>query len=97
MSKKQVKFLRSMCHDLKPVVTLGQKGLSDAVLNELEITLDHHELVKVKLSLDDRELRKELIEKICEHSGAEVVQTIGKTVSVFRRNHEKPVISLPNA
>jgi len=95
LSKKQIKFLRGMCHDLKPVVMLGQKGLTDAVLNELEIALDHHELVKIKLSVDDRDARKQLAEEICQRCQAEVVQTIGKTVSIYRPNPEKPVIQLP--
>lgn len=84
-----------MCHDLKPVVMLGQKGLTDAVLDELEIALDHHELVKIKLSVDDRETRKQLTEGLCHRSHAELVQAIGKTVSVYRPNQEKPVINLP--
>jgi RNA-binding protein len=95
LSKNQLKFLRGLCHDLKPVVMLGQKGLTDAVLNELDIALDHHELVKIKLSVDDRDARKQLIEEICNRCQAEVVQTIGKTVSIYRLNAEKPVIGLP--
>jgi RNA-binding protein len=84
-----------MCHDLKPVVMLGQKGLSDAVLNELEIALDHHELVKVKLSVDDRDARKQLTDDICRHCQAELVQAIGKTISIYRLNPEKAIIALP--
>jgi RNA-binding protein len=95
LSKNQIKFLRSKCHDLKPVVMLGQKGLTDAVLNELDIALDHHELVKVKLSVDDRDARKQLTEEICQRCRAEIVQSIGKTVSIYRKNTEKPVIALP--
>ena len=95
LSKNQIKFLRGKCHDLKPVVMLGQKGLTDAVLNELDLALDHHELVKIKISVDDREARKQLADEICQHCQAEVVQTIGKTVSIYRPNPEKPVIHLP--
>jgi RNA-binding protein len=95
LSKNQIKFLRGMCHDLKPVVMLGQKGLSDAVLNELEIALDHHELVKVKLSVDDRDARKQLTDDICRHCQAELVQAIGKTISIYRLNPEKAIIALP--
>ena len=96
LSKYQIKFLRSKSHDLKPVVMLGQKGLTDAFLNELDIALDHHELVKIKLSVDDRDARKQLINQICTHCQAEMVQAIGKTVSVYRANIENPVIHLPN-
>ena len=95
LSKNQLKFLRGLCHDLKPVVMLGQKGLTDAVLNELDIALDHHELVKIKLSVDDRDARKQLTEEICQRCQAESVQSIGKTVSIYRKNTDKPVIHLP--
>lgn len=95
LSRPQLKFLRAKCHDLKPVILMGQRGLTAAVLNELDIALTHHELVKIKLSVDDRDLRRQLIGEISEQSNAEVVQSIGKTVSVFRRNAKKPVIELP--
>ena len=95
LSKNQIKFLRSKCHDLKPVVMVGQKGLTEAVLNELDMALDHHELVKIRLAMDDRELRSLSVDQICQQSEAELVQTIGKTVSVYRPNKDKPVIQLP--
>ena len=95
LSKNQIKFLRTLCHELKPVIRLGQKGLTTEVLSELEIALDHHELVKIKLGVDDKEQRKALIEGICEKSASEKVQSIGKTASVYRQNKNEPVIELP--
>ena len=95
LSKKQIKFLRAKCHDLKAVIMLGQKGLTDEVLNELDIALTHHELVKIKLSVDDRDLRKQLIAKICQKSQSEEVQSIGKTLTVYRVNPDKAIIELP--
>jgi RNA-binding protein len=95
LTKNQIKFLRGLCHSLNPVVMIGQKGLTDEVLSELEIALNHHELVKIKIAIDDREARKELVNSICEQSQSESVQVIGKTVSVYRQNEEKPVIALP--
>ena len=95
LTKNQTKFLRGKCHALKPVVSLGQKGITQALLDELDIALNHHELVKIKLAVDDRELRAALIAELCEKSGAESVQVIGKTVSLYRQNAKKPVIELP--
>lgn len=95
LTKNQIKFLRGLCHSLNPVVMIGQKGLTDEVLAELEIALTHHELVKIKIAIDDREARKALVSRICEQSQSESVQIIGKTVSVYRKNEEKPVIALP--
>ena len=95
LSKKQLKFLRARCHDLKPVILMGQKGLTEEVLNEIEIALTHHELIKIKLSVDDRELRKQVSNEICEQTHSEEVQSIGKTLSVYRVNPDKAVIELP--
>jgi RNA-binding protein len=95
LSKNQIKFLRAKCHDLKPVIMLGQKGLTDEVLSELDIALTHHELVKIKLSVDDRELRKQIADEICEKSQAEEVQSIGKTLSIYRVNPDKAIINMP--
>ena len=95
LSKNQIKFLRGMCHDLKPVVMLGQKGLTEAVLNELDLALDHHELVKIKLSMEDRDVRKQAIADICLRCQAEEVQSIGKTLSIYRKKLEKSGITLP--
>ena len=78
-----------------PVVRVGQHGLRDSVMAEVELALDSHELVKIKLAVDDRELRTALIDELCEKSSAEKVQVIGKTVSVYRQNAKKPVIELP--
>jgi len=95
LSKKQIKFLRGKCHDLKPVIMLGQKGLTDEVISELDIALSHHELVKIKLSVDDRELRRQISAEICNKSQSEEVQSIGKTLSVYRVNPDKAIITLP--
>lgn len=95
LSKIQIKHLRKLTHDLSPVIMLGQHGFTEAVLNELNIALDHHELVKIKLSGSDRDERDQLIEEICKQTGSELVQSIGKTATIFRRNQEKRVIEFP--
>lgn len=95
LSKKQIKFLRGKCHALKPVIMLGQKGLTEEVLSELDIALTHHELVKIKLSIDDRDRRKQVAGEICEKSLSEEVQSIGKTLTVYRVNPDKAIIALP--
>jgi len=76
---------------------MGQKGLTDEVLNELDIALTHHELVKIKLSVDDRDLRKQVSDEICKKSHAEEVQSIGKTLTIYRVNPDKSIIALPSA
>lgn len=96
LSKIQIKHLRKLTHDLSPIIMLGQHGFTEAVLNELNIALDHHELVKIKLSAGDRDERNQLIDDICEQSHSELVQSIGKTATIFRRNNEKRVIEFPS-
>jgi len=76
---------------------LGQKGLTDEVLSELDNALVHHELVKIKLSVDDRDARKQMIADICDKTHSQEIQSIGKTLSVYRVNPDKTVIELPKA
>jgi RNA-binding protein len=97
LSNPQKRHLRSLAHHLKPVVMIGQHGMKDSILEELEIALDSHELIKVRVSAGDREERSELIERMIAASGAELVQTIGHIAVLFRRNPEKPKVVLPSA
>jgi RNA-binding protein len=83
MDKKQ---LRAIGHSLKPVVMVGQKGISDTLLAETDRSLNDHELIKIKLASTDRQLRQEQIEAICESCKAELVQSVGKMALVFRKN-----------
>jgi RNA-binding protein len=95
LSNRQLKFLRGLCHHLKPVVIVGDKGLSENVQTEIETALDHHELIKVKLKTD-RDTRAAWANQIQQSFGAEPVQSIGQVVSFYRRNPRKPVIELPS-
>jgi len=94
LDKVTIKYLRSLAHALKPVVRLGQNGLTDAVTKELDGALTHHELVKVKLSESEKEARTEQLNTLCDSVGASCVQQIGHTATLFRRNQKKPVIEL---
>ena len=64
LTNNQKKYLRSMAHDLKPFVMIGQHGLSDSVVNELESTLLKHELLKIKLRVSDRKEKQQIVDKI---------------------------------
>jgi RNA-binding protein len=91
----QLRHLRGLAHHLRPVVTLGQAGLTDAVMREIETALQFHELIKVKLAGADRAERTLLVQRILERSNAELIQQIGATASIFRRNPDKPRVRLP--
>lgn len=94
LTKKQIRQLKSLVHHLNPVVIIGQNGLTEAVFNELDVTLNTHELIKVRLNAGDREERQEMIVQICNRCNAERVQSIGHVAAFFRRNPDKPAISL---
>jgi RNA-binding protein len=94
LSPGQKKYLRGLTHALHPIVMIGDKGLTDNVVAEIEGALSHHELVKVKLRCD-RESRTILIDEIVRRCAAEKVHVIGQVACFFRRNPEKPVIELP--
>jgi RNA-binding protein len=95
LNNRQVRYLRGLAHPLRPTVMIGNKGLTDAVVAELELALTHHELVKVQIAGDDREQRAGFAEELVRRSGAEPVQKIGKIVCLYRRNPESPGIELP--
>jgi RNA-binding protein len=95
LTEAQKKFLRGRGHSLNPVVTVGDAGLTPAVLAELESALAHHELLKVKLRTGDRALRDEFIERIGAELGATLVQKIGYVALFYRENPEKRKIALP--
>jgi RNA-binding protein len=95
LSKLARSHLRGLSHTLKPVVMVGGKGLSSSVLAELERALDHHELVKVQLAIEDREARAEAARDLAQRSSAEIVQQIGKIVCLFRPHPKEPKILLP--
>jgi RNA-binding protein len=95
LSPSQRRYLRSLAHDLNPVILLGAKGATEAVLKELDLALSHHELVKVKLSGGDKDERQEQIDFLTEGTRAESVQQIGHIVVLFRRNEDEPKLALP--
>ena len=86
LTEQQKKRLRGLGHSLKPVVTVGIGGLSDALLQEFERSLAHHELIKVKVTSGDRNARDTAIQSLCEYSGAQLIQRVGHIGLLFRKN-----------
>lgn len=95
LSTSQVRFLRSQAHSLKPVVLVGANGVTENLLEELELALNTHELIKIKVRAEEREERDQMIERICQKSGAIKIQRVGHNLTLFRRNPAKPKIILP--
>ena len=85
-SNEDKKHLRRLGHNLKPVVTVAGNGLSETVNAEIERALTYHELIKVKLVADDRDSKKALTEAICADHKAELVQSVGHVLLLFRKS-----------
>ena len=95
LTNNQKKYLRSLAHDLKPFVMIGQNGLSESVLAEIDSTMLKHELIKIKLKVDNRKEKQQIMEKIIEFSHAELVQVIGGVLVIYRPFEDNPDIILP--
>ncbi len=85
MKEREKKSLRGRGHALKAVVIVGAAGLTPAVVAEIDLALDAHELIKVKVRVGDRGERDTAIRKICEETGAELIQRVGNTALLYRK------------
>ncbi|HAT8528556.1 TPA: ribosome assembly RNA-binding protein YhbY [Vibrio vulnificus] len=91
LSTKQKQHLKGLAHSLKPVVLMGANGLTEAVLAEIEIALNFHELIKIKIASEDRETKLLIADAIVRETGAEKVQVIGKTLVLYRQSEERKI------
>jgi len=95
LSNAQKRYLRGLAHDLKPVVMIGAKGIGPSLLAELDQALEMHELLKVRVSAEDRDQRDAYTAALIEGSGAELVARIGHVAVLYRRRSENPLVILP--
>ena len=84
-----------MGHVLKPVVLIGQQGLSEALLAELASSLNKHELLKLKIRTQNREQKQHTIDEIIKLTEAHLVQVIGNVLVIYRAFDEEPQLILP--
>ncbi|UCC13786.1 MAG: ribosome assembly RNA-binding protein YhbY [Gammaproteobacteria bacterium] len=96
LSVRQKKHLRKLGHDLKPIVTTGTSGVTPAVIAELDSALDHHELVKIKVRVGDRQARDEALTALAEATKSLLIQRIGHVALVYRPDPDDPSIILPS-
>ena len=89
LSEPQKKYLRGRGHDLKPLIIVGDAGLSESLLAEFESTLSHHELMKVKIRAGDRNARDAIIGELCHGQDTTLVQRIGNVALLYRANPDK--------
>ncbi|CAN5654408.1 hypothetical protein BH23PSE2_BH23PSE2_06280 [soil metagenome] len=97
LTAAQCRFLRGQAHELKAMLQVGGKGPTKAVLEEVGVALEHHELIKVKIAAADREARDATIEALAAGCRAALVQRIGHVAVLYRPNPDKRQIVLPRA
>jgi RNA-binding protein len=95
LTAAQTRFLRGQAHDLKAMLQVGGKGVTDAVVAEVAAALEHHELIKVKIAATDREARDAIIDALAARSDAALVQRIGHVAILYRPSEDQRRIVLP--
>ena len=95
LTASQTRFLRGQAHDLKALLQTGGKGITPAFIAELNEVLERHELVKVKVTAEDRDARDAMIAEIVEATEAALVQRIGHVAVLYRPSREQRQIVLP--
>ncbi|MBZ9612954.1 ribosome assembly RNA-binding protein YhbY [Rheinheimera maricola] len=92
LTNKQKQFLKAKAHELKPVILLGGNGLTEGVVAEIEVALNFHELIKIKVPTEDREQKVLIMDAIVRETKADKVQVIGKTLVLFRQSNDKKIV-----
>ncbi len=95
LTNERKKHFRSLGHNLKPVVTVAGKGVTEGVIAETDRALEDHELIKIKIAVTDRDIRKQAVEALCASCKAELIQEIGKMALLFREA-KKPQLQKSN-
>ncbi len=95
LTGKERRYLRSLGHPMKPILQIGKDGLSEEFLSNLEESLDHHELLKIKVRDSAPSDKKGLAMEIERATGGVIAQIIGKTLLFYRPFKEEPEIRLP--
>jgi RNA-binding protein len=90
LTPRERSALRATAHSLDPVVLIGDGGLTPAVLSEIDRSLNAHELIKIKVAGDDRDVREDILRQVCSDLNAAAVQHIGKTLVIYRQKPDKP-------
>lgn len=94
LTGKQRRQLRALGHHLSVVVQVGSDGVTEGVIAAAAQALEDHELIKVKLAGDDRASRLEAVDALAKGTEAEIAQTLGKTVLLWKKRKKKSKIAL---
>jgi RNA-binding protein len=97
LTNAQTRFLRGQTHGLKAMLQVGAKGVTDAVAAEVDLALEHHELIKIRVAAEDRDTRDAMIGDLVERTGSALVQRIGNVAVLYRQSKDHRQIVLPRA
>ncbi|MBV8519136.1 MAG: ribosome assembly RNA-binding protein YhbY [Acidobacteria bacterium] len=95
LTSKQRRFLKGLAHPLSPIVRVGKGGVTQAVIAETQKSLDAHELIKVRIDVEDSSERRAFAEQLATQTDAQLAGTIGKIAILYRERDEEPQIELP--
>jgi RNA-binding protein len=91
LSNKQKQYLKGLAHTLKPVVQLGNNGLTEGVLAEIDGAIKHHELIKVKIPTEDKEEKALIMDAIIRETGATKLQAVGHILVLYKPSDDKKI------
>ncbi|WP_158968409.1 ribosome assembly RNA-binding protein YhbY [Paraglaciecola sp. L3A3] len=91
LSNKQKQHLKGLAHSLKPIVQLGGNGLTEGVLAEIDLAINHHELIKVKVPTDDKEEKSLIMDAIIRETKAIKIQSIGHILVIYKQSDQKKI------
>ena len=96
LTGKQKQFLKGLAHPLSPVVRVGKGGVTESVVAETKKSLNAHELIKVRIDVEDSSDRRALAEQLADAADAYIAGGIGKIAILYRERDEEPEIKLPH-
>lgn len=97
LTAAQARFLRGQAHGIKAMLQVGGKGITDALVAEIDAALEHHELIKVKVGGSDRDARDAMIADLAARTSSALVQRIGHVAVLYRESTERRQIVLPRS
>lgn len=95
LTSKQRQYLRGLAHPLAPIVRVGKGGVTASVVTETRKSLHSHELIKVRIEIDDPKERRAAADKLAAETDSQLAGAIGKTAILYRERDEEPEIELP--
>jgi RNA-binding protein len=95
LTSKQLQFLKRLAHALSPLVRIGKAGLTAGVVGEATSALQAHELIKVRIDVEDRAERRDVMGRLVADTGAHLVGSVGKMAVLYRAREDDPRIRLP--